>query len=652
MKKVRPPFVPHLVRRCLPALGWLLAAVLSAGQAAALESLDEEGMSAVSGAGIALPFENIRVQMAPTSFLELTGVSFVNCTSPGVPAGCVETSFKRGDLRYYGLTMSQGAIYSNTSNNKMVYNLSNANTMNWDRSACSGGFNGMGCPTSQYGINAYSTADNPFVLRAFDYTKMGYAGSNSTRTVLEFIGPSNMDPFRWAFWGEVEAGRTVAANGAITGSAGLLKSQTMILGKAAARIKPPSLYGYDDTGANANPYAGPILRIFQDERSESFGMNYVSRLSGDFRFSVNQADNAHDGRGDVPTFTPEEGLYFNDVNAYMPLGQLNYQSLVFNRSGTGGNFILNMTAIPNTAAVYDVHYSLPTLPTGCGPSDPTCTPANQGYNRSMALAHPNYHTSHGYVEWGTQFPSWANACATALNVGSCSGAQISNVPVNFMGGTGVSTVRFAGSNSLAAGSSTTTYTLAAQPMVAGYDNFGGGHWTDTLCEGAFGADQACNKFMAGTAPAVNFTFTTAWNASSTTGGTTRQAVIDAGGFVFVSRSSSSTWQVPNNQNGTDVNSKLLQVENDKGVKQARSNQTDEYFEWAWVGPGCSCTRYELSVDATPDTAAIQARADAIFANNPNDNGRAMITMSAINLGSSRVEGMQINHMRFTSLGAN
>lgn len=427
--------VSIIVSPLLQALVLSLAALVITS-ASALENISDEGLSGVSGEGLAFPFENIRLQMAPTSFVELTGVPFASCTggtaaSP-TPSGCV-SFLKRGDLRYYGLTISQGATYSGLSSNKMTYNLSTANTMNWDRTSCTGGINGMGCPASQYGINEYSTADNPFVLRAFDYDKMGYGGTNTTQTVLEFIGPSNMDPFRWAFWGEAEAGRVVDATGAITGTTGLLKNQVLILGKAAARVKPPSLNGYDDTGASANPYVGPVLRLFQDGRTSSLGLAYASRLSGDFRFSVNQLNDTQDARGLVPTFTTDEGLYFHNVNAYMPLGQLNYQTVTFDRVAAGnGNFIMELTSIPNTAGVYGAHYSLPTFSTApfgaCGAANftGTTTPCNQyvqGYNRDKNSALTAYYDTHGYVEWGTAFPSWANVwptiCAGSLGVSSC-----------------------------------------------------------------------------------------------------------------------------------------------------------------------------------------------------------------------------------------
>ncbi|WP_348246635.1 hypothetical protein, partial [Salmonella enterica] len=49
----------------------------------------------VSGAGLAFGFDNFRFQAAPTSYIEQVG---------GEPA--IDTSFNRGDLRWFGVTMS------------------------------------------------------------------------------------------------------------------------------------------------------------------------------------------------------------------------------------------------------------------------------------------------------------------------------------------------------------------------------------------------------------------------------------------------------------------------------------------------------------------------------------------------------------------
>src|SRR5690606_13451496 len=116
-----------------------------------------------------------------------------------------------------------------------------------------------------------------------------------------------------------------------------LQSQSIIRGKPAARVKPPSIFGTSDA---SNPMAGPVLRMFQNQTDESLGLAFDSRLSGDYRFSVNQEVPGASWQGaPVPEFTVEEGMYFTNVNAFLPLGQLHYQSLVLNDSDAhDGNF--------------------------------------------------------------------------------------------------------------------------------------------------------------------------------------------------------------------------------------------------------------------------------------------------------------------------
>ncbi|MGB2060819.1 MAG: hypothetical protein ACPHVS_16560, partial [Alcanivorax sp.] len=330
------------------------ALTLGASQAMALQELDDSSLSEVQGAGLAFPFDEFRFEMAPTSYIELVG----NDTIP------TETTFVRGDLRYYGMSMTratEGGVLQNSG-------------VDWQGNDCSGGFRGLGCPMNEGYIENFSTYDNPYVWRAFNYT--GYEpDSNGTQTndraVFEILGPSNMDTFRWAFWGEIESGRTynAATNGlatisgascaAGTGSNCLTQLQNIIIGKPTALEKPRSIFGGE---SSSNRNLGPALRFFQyagttgpeGDNPATYGLQYLSRLSGDYRLSINTTSDAAPQRGVIPDFTNEEGLYFTDVQAYLPLGQLHYQALVFDNSQPGstnignqdGNIVIELTRIP------------------------------------------------------------------------------------------------------------------------------------------------------------------------------------------------------------------------------------------------------------------------------------------------------------------
>ncbi|HCT41081.1 MAG TPA: hypothetical protein DF427_07925 [Moraxellaceae bacterium] len=134
---------------------------------------------------------------------------------------------------------------------------------------------------------------------------------------------------------------------------------------------------------------------------QSLSLVYQSRLSGDFRFSLGQKAVGTEARNNVPDFNDTEGLYFKNVDAFLPLGQLNYQTMVFRSApALDGNFILELTAIPNVAAVYNSFY--------CGTNTCATTTFQGGKVGSTgailtsdvvnSVANPE---THGYVRWGT-----------------------------------------------------------------------------------------------------------------------------------------------------------------------------------------------------------------------------------------------------------
>lgn len=556
-----------------PLLGWFLAFALSIVPPAwAMSELEEADMGEVTGEGLAFPFESLRFQMAPTSFIELTGSSVSTCTAPNTPAGC--TYLKRGDVRYYGLAMSRGSTRTGVE----TYTIDNTGGMDWAGNGCTAGTYGLGCPMTSYGIANYSNVDNPYVLRAFEYNAMGPGGLNVNQTVLEFLGPSNTDLFRWAFWGEIESDRGGATQAT-------LQSQSIILGKPTAWLKPPSLVG---TAPATNSQQGSVFRLFQYQGDQSLGLTYTSRLSGDFRFSVNQTATSPNLRQQVPDFSDREGLYFRNVNAFLPLGQLNYQAITLNDTQTGsggvatnGNFVVELAAIPGIAGIYNDFYSLPTAlapVTGC---DAACQTANRGYNRVTSAIPARYYETHGYVEWGDKFPT----CGFS----------------NCMSGTGVSQVRFSGVDPDGP-------TVAITNTIRACDDGDGCRWTGSV-----------GNVFSSTASAV-------FNTSNTT-----DQVIGAGGVSFVSRATGSTWTVLHNQN-------LPRREYNQVNTAVNSNGTGANDMMQRNTYGCGFLGLANCTEFGPRNYAADY--------NP------AISVNAINLGSSRIEGFQINHLKITSLGAN
>jgi hypothetical protein len=138
----------------------------------------------------------------------------------------------------------------------------------------------------------------------------------------------------------------------------------------------------------------------------TFGFTYQSALSGDFRFSVNQTDSSPDSLRSVPDFSDSQGLTFRNVDAFLPLGRLHSQAITLNSAGTDGNFIIELTAIPPVAAVYNDFYC------NQGTSCDTQTESTDFFGNSVqAISTPNPET-HGYVRWGDFSTPAPNSTAT------------------------------------------------------------------------------------------------------------------------------------------------------------------------------------------------------------------------------------------------
>lgn len=379
-------------------LAVLLATSLSC--AAQMQQMTEEDMASISGEGIAFAALDFRFQMASTSYLEQFGTA-------GGGGG-----FKRGDLRWYGLTISNG--------------IDTTGFTYWDNAACMplAGNESLSCPQANNGVALLATYDNPYVFRAYDYLGQtvdtatdGTTGTAAvSRTVLELLSPSNSDIFRWAFWGETESGKDLASGAA---GKGMLQSQSIIVGKASSPAQNTAIAAgctasnctptNVSPGISALPRYGSTLRFYQvaSAADPTFGLFYHHRLSGDFRFSVNQ-DNASAASGvGIPVrYTTTEGLYFKGVSAYLPLGQLNYQSIIFDSFGSGvtaGNFTIEVTRPPTNGTgsdsdAYNDFYSLsPSTAAPCNAAPYLGTDC--GYARSNRPA--RYWDTHGYAFWGT-----------------------------------------------------------------------------------------------------------------------------------------------------------------------------------------------------------------------------------------------------------
>lgn len=328
----------YSIRRYLPVLSaiWLASAAVPS---AALVEISDEQMSEVSGAGIAIVLEDIRITASPTSFLEFTG------SAPG------SAEFERGDIRWYGISItgtdaSAGSTWSG---------------------ACGAGLLDLGCAQGGY-VTHFAPHDNPLLLRAFDYERVdGLGNPGVSRTVLEVLFPSDHEPYRFAFWGELNVNQ---------GAGGKLQVQNI--------------------WNNVNQ-GGGSLRIFNHVygagfNDNTFGLIFTNYFEADIRMSLAQSFLSPDVLGMVPEFEEYEGLYANDFRVFFPMGQMHYQALIADDvPASGGNFVLEQTLVPNDEDAYNHFYGRTIA------HDPT-----GGYDRTESVRNAlgSYHETHGYLRIG------------------------------------------------------------------------------------------------------------------------------------------------------------------------------------------------------------------------------------------------------------
>lgn len=374
-----------LSRRARRFLMTLLPVLVASAPAHALVELEDEQMSDVTGTGLAFVFDDFSLRMAPTSFIELTGTA-----AQGV-------GWDRGDARYYGLSITNGEAVAGTDwygNGCDTGSIAGA-------LACPIGNGNTGVDVNPFGITNMAPVYDPFVLRVFQYPGHDYSGAylntaGTMPTILELIGPTNTDRWRWSFWGELEVARGDGATGndpdegacnnslgTCTGGADFLQSQTIIHGKPVTVA---------DVNGDGSPEPA-ILRLMrttgQAAGTNTLGLTYQSAISGDFRFSVRQTANSPDLLHRVPDFQDTEGMYFKNVDAFLPLGTLHYQTITLDSSAANdGNFVIELTRIPNEPRIYNHFY--------CGDVNNTGDCLLDGNNE---IANPNESTR-GYVRWG------------------------------------------------------------------------------------------------------------------------------------------------------------------------------------------------------------------------------------------------------------
>lgn len=401
-------------RSLLASIGLLLLSVylsLATTPATALTELDDAELNAFTGEGLTFAWTDFRMLIDPGSYLELMGAPGSNtCTSSGATNGNYNC-WRRADVRWYGLNVSNTSQTVGQAVGAGPWNTSWTTDAGGTMTQCaSPGINGLGCPRGGP-IALFAAHDNPYILRAFSYAGDGsadtaigngivsYQGDTSaSQTVLDWFAPTKQDYYRYSSWGEIEVGRGGT-------NAGLLKSQTIFQGNAAGSVlrfftftqtsTSPGLAvpynpllgaaGCNDTGGGC-PNVNAAGSTYNNR---SLAIQYESHLRGDFRLSNAQTE-AAPVIGVPVVFHPTEGLYFRNADVFIPLGQPFYQALTINFPRdtsnnapiTDGNFTIEMPLLPNRTAVFTRFYSLNTTPAVGSASVPNAW--DYGYNTARA----------------------------------------------------------------------------------------------------------------------------------------------------------------------------------------------------------------------------------------------------------------------------
>lgn len=637
------------LRATLLSLWLVTAALLSAAPVYALTEISDEDLGSVDGAGMVFAWTDFRFLMNPTSYLEQQGTNSMNtCTATGSGSGN-QNCWRRGDLRWYGMGVSAVGTTVGQAVGAGPWNTT-WTTASGNMTQCAdSGFNGLGCPRGGP-IAYFAPHDNPYVLRVMDYagdasaaTAIGNgvvtyqgnnavadwsngAGTGSKQTVLEWLAPTSQDNYRFSFWGELEVGR----NG--TGS-GLLKSQTIIQGNAAGSVlrffkftqtstSPGMASAYNPLlgaagcvdGANsANATASAsgwgcagVNGTGSAYNNRTLGIQYISHLRGDFRFSVAQAGTTSDALGVPVGFNGKEGVYFRGADVYLPIGQPFYQALTLNvpRSTTtnapvtDGNLVLEMPLLPNRTSVYSRFYAL---------TDYT--------NNSSNPQAPN---------------GWDDGYATARS------AYLYNLPV-----TGGATPAYMPARTAA---TITNYTApdAGYARTHGYARWG--DWS--VCQGV-----GCRlPLTANTAAqALAGTGRNAWNSSG-----------DGVFFVGTTAYNAYAYKAVAKDVRSNTNT-YTDLDYYASFANCTPSSSTAYSSCGYGGAYLGSAAQSLTITAkptsflpaenifltqdgtTPGTSCIISGCGAVISVPAN---------TALNLGDARVEGIQLNYLRFTSYGAN
>lgn len=323
---------------------FVLLAGMTAGANAALEPVLEDDLGDVTGEGIAILPENIRIVFDPAAYIR---------TLPrGAPVNSAGGGFtdRAADLLWYGFAFSgqDGTVTAVSSANR---------------------------------IPSWGTASNPWVFRAISTNNLLYDGTSPGYPVLQYSAPRytaagdftdnvNVMNLKYAFYGDIGVCNTgTPTYGSVAACGGLGVAAKLQSISVWDRLSfHGSKYSIFQSTADYGKYMGNAGTEFMPvvaggavaDDDGSFGAVWLNRINssttGVMRFGVGGAvSNTTIPQVTPGTFNANEGIWVTDMDFNMPVGHLHYQPILFDNDAAG-NMIIEVVRIRNLNTIYNYAY--------------------------------------------------------------------------------------------------------------------------------------------------------------------------------------------------------------------------------------------------------------------------------------------------------
>lgn len=322
--------------------------------------------------------------------------------------------------------------------------------------------------------------------------------------------------------------------------------------------------------------------------------------------------------GSAPTFAANEGIFFYNLNANLPLGSLQ-QPLTAGVAGDGRNLVLEVARIPNKAIAYNAIYTrYDNDPGGAAFTGSTCNVYQCG--SSSITGYQGASATHGSIAIGTTVYDSGTNSLTAYKGADAAGVSFGNL------------VTVSGNTYSASDSATTTGSTTEARWVQRTSNTSttwtyrvnslGGTRTGTANQWSYGGTIV--GALTGVTNATFQAFSTRYRypIASGTGNTWSSNTTDSG---LCGDSNCTYYGTIDNRNWTVADMKGL------SWSTAQNNTLNTWL----TGQGSAAQSGTIANAAATPVVAVPT-----IPNMP----------TVVNLGSAVIDGLLVQHMKFTTTG--